>query len=303
MYNDFDVSISIGIKNFFNAGNNPFFDNFFKIITQLGDVYFFLFMAILFYWFIDTKNAFSLIFAYLSNLFIVSILKNQFKRLRPYKQKNINIQSIGSKTSGYSFPSGHSNNISTINTFLNIKYFKNVFIWIYSITTLILIPFSRIYLGQHYFTDVLSGLILGIILTSIIVYILSKINFEHYIALILSISIFIFVILNKYLFNIITFDKHIYQACGGFLGFAIGYFINKKYIKYNPISNFKNNIFKLLIGIVPTILLYLTKYILPTDNIYNVLRYFLIAIWISLFSLIIFKKIIKEKKLFYKKGI
>lgn len=101
------------------------------------------------------------------------ILKNIFARERP------NILQLVNETS-YSFPSGHSMVNATIYTMLAIlaiKYIKDkrkkCIVVMFCTIFPLLIGFTRIYLGVHYFTDVLGGLLLGFVI-SVIVYTLLK---------------------------------------------------------------------------------------------------------------------------------
>lgn len=101
------------------------------------------------------------------------LLKEIFARERP------NILQLVSEAS-YSFPSGHAMINATICTMLGIlaiKYLKNrrLKIIVIGICTIlpILIGFTRIYLGVHYFGDVLGGLLLGFSV-SVLVYTLLK---------------------------------------------------------------------------------------------------------------------------------
>jgi len=97
------------------------------------------------------------------------ILKEIFARQRP------NILQLVNETS-YSFPSGHSMINATICTMLGIlaiKYIldkrKKAVALIVCITLPIIIGFTRIYLGVHFFGDVLGGILLGFAI-SVIVY-------------------------------------------------------------------------------------------------------------------------------------
>ena len=93
--------------------------------------------------------------------------KNIFERSRP-----IGINLI--EETGLSFPSGHSMVglafygfiIYLIYKLISNKRKKQLFTIILSIIIL-LIGFSRIYLGVHYFTDVIGGFLLGIIYLTI----------------------------------------------------------------------------------------------------------------------------------------
>lgn len=121
---------------------------------------------------INIKNILYILIPVFTAVFVF-IIKNIVQRLRP-EINNVDI-------SGYSFPSGHSNmafTIATLSMFLilqnnNLKiYIKHILIILIYILA-VMIGFSRIYLTAHYFSDVLIGGIIGIIIT---IYCLIQIN-------------------------------------------------------------------------------------------------------------------------------
>jgi membrane protein YqaA with SNARE-associated domain/membrane-associated phospholipid phosphatase len=100
------------------------------------------------------------------------ILKIIFKRPRPLEMRLID-------ATGYSFPSGHSMIFMTFSLtviYFMITYFsKKKIVYILSILLLILaiaVGLSRVYLGVHYFSDVIGGWLAGTLWssTSVIIY-------------------------------------------------------------------------------------------------------------------------------------
>ena len=85
------------------------------------------------------------------------ILKNIIKRNRPFTALH-DLKLLVPPPGSYSFPSGHTASSFAafgVFYFLNLKYKWPVFF------TAFMIAFSRIYLGVHYFTDIMAGVILG----------------------------------------------------------------------------------------------------------------------------------------------
>ncbi|WP_240648997.1 phosphatase PAP2 family protein [Anaerosphaera multitolerans] len=97
---------------------------------------------------------------------IVQVLKRTFSRNRPYWiLKNLN--TYGIDLSDYSFPSGHSAASFSTCTIIALNYPK---IALFVIFIGFLVAISRIYLAVHYPTDVLAGIIIGVISSLIVHY-------------------------------------------------------------------------------------------------------------------------------------
>lgn len=110
-----------------------------------------------------------------------TMIKNIIMRLRPYfNHENIKILRVMEpeadiydvSAQGYSFPSGHSTNVVTVFGSLAAGLRKRWFT-IIAIVIPLLTGFSRIVVGAHYPTDVLSGWLLGLVSITI-VYALQK---------------------------------------------------------------------------------------------------------------------------------
>ena len=149
-----------------------------KIITFFGSTYFFILagLSILFFSikYKHIENIVPLILSTVVCFLLNTIIKHMVTRTRP-----INYFLI--KQGGYSFPSGHSM-VSmcfyTTMTYLLTKNIKTknkrIILWIVNFIIIGLIGYSRMYLGVHWFSDVLAGYIMGFLLFLFIIYIFSK---------------------------------------------------------------------------------------------------------------------------------
>ena len=95
------------------------------------------------------------IVATLLNVGIVQLLKQVFGRARPEDILSDIIVDFGS------FPSGHVANAATMAAVLAIL-FPRIWVWIAGAAFTIVMMFSRTYLGAHWLTDTIGGLLLGV---------------------------------------------------------------------------------------------------------------------------------------------
>ncbi|MGV9173711.1 MAG: phosphatase PAP2 family protein [Promethearchaeia archaeon] len=105
-----------------------------------------------------------LIFAGFSSLLIFPI-KERYKRRRPY-EKHRTLSPLTTQKD-FSFPSGHTY-YATVNAFSLALCYGGFIFNVFALFIGILTGTSRIYLGVHYFSDVLVALILGILIALII---------------------------------------------------------------------------------------------------------------------------------------
>ena len=139
-----------------------------KAITELGGVAFTVLAGVLIFMFCK-KNRWFITIDLVGVTLVNQVIKHIIRRPRPNVLRLV-------EESGYSFPSGHSMvsmafyGIIIYLVYKNVtnKYLKWTLITLLSLLILS-IGFSRIYVGVHYFTDVVGGFLLG--LAYLIIYI------------------------------------------------------------------------------------------------------------------------------------
>jgi len=173
----FDIVITNFLKNF--LPHHHFFDLFFSFFSLKGNAIFVWILVIIIALFLEEKKhpgiskndkKFIIVFtlSFLTTAFLVNYpLKNFFHRPRPNQLISTTCPT------DFSFPSGHAATAFAAATVLTFFDKKRRFF--YS-TIAFLIAYSRIYLGCHYFLDVLAGGVVGIIISKIILSIITNLK-------------------------------------------------------------------------------------------------------------------------------
>lgn len=153
------------ISSYVYTLRNPFFTLIMKFISFLGSSKLII-PSLFITMFVDLNKSFKITINMSISTCLNKFLKVIFKRRRPL---NYVI-----KESGYSFPSGHAMGSFSFYGYLIYNLYKSRFrykrilIIIFSFIIL-LIGFSRIYLGAHYFSDIIFGYMVS--LEHLIIYI------------------------------------------------------------------------------------------------------------------------------------
>ena len=150
---------------FLEGIRNPVLDFLFSTITHIGEETVFLVVAIFFFWCIDKKEGYFILMTGLIGTVLNQALKLVFRIPRPWVY-DPNFTVVGDakiQATGYSFPSGHTQNV--VGTFGAIgRYSKRRGVRIISIAIIVLVAFSRMYLGVHTPLDVGVSIVIGTLL-------------------------------------------------------------------------------------------------------------------------------------------
>lgn len=161
--NQFEVSILLWIQENLRG----VFDGFWVFITHLGDGgYLWILIGIALLFFKKTRPVgISVLLALLINLFITNIgLKNMIARPRPFNV-NPELVTLIKHPSSFSFPSGHTSGSLTAAMVLYHLMPKKIGVPAVALATMI--AFSRMYIGVHYPTDVLGGIAVAVVASTV----------------------------------------------------------------------------------------------------------------------------------------
>ena len=168
------VSLDTDIMNFVqNNMRFNFLDGFMEFMSNIGEIgAIWLLLAIIFMFFKKTRATGVMLLVSLSVCLLIGEfgIKSIVCRPRPFID-NPAILVNGSQPSGFSFPSGHSASSFAAAMVLILNHKKT---GIVAMILASLIAFSRLYNGVHYPSDIICGILLGIIVASIIVLIFKK---------------------------------------------------------------------------------------------------------------------------------
>lgn len=156
--------------------HNIFFNSFFSFFSLKGSSVFIWLLVILIVVILEERKfpgvskadkkfiiLFSLSFL-LTAILTDFVLKNIFQRVRPFLDTKYSILNTFLCPTDFSFPSTHAATAFASATILT--YFDKKRRWFYY-SVAIIISYSRIYLGCHFFFDVFAGGLLGLIIVKL----------------------------------------------------------------------------------------------------------------------------------------
>lgn len=259
------------ILYFFEKIRNPFFDGVFYGITQMGDEIFFLAIALIMFWCINKNMGYFLMSTCFFGIVLNQFLKLAFKVPRPWvADPNFNpvASAVGSAT-GYSFPSGHTQNAVSIFGCLSAgssMLFKNkkskAVFCVVCILLATAVSVSRLYLGVHTLEDVLFSVALALAMVFLFrpVFVKKSPN-PAIISVIIGMMLAATCAYLIYSYtlnstdateieNILTGQKHAWYMLGGVLGILVFYPLERKFVNFDPKTTFGIQLVKVIPGFI-----------------------------------------------------
>jgi len=300
--------MEIEIVKTIQSFSNKFLDVVFWLITKMGEETFFLILLSFVYIAYSDKFALKLLFVYLISVGINSLIKWIIKRPRPYIVSNQVMDRL--HYDGYSFPSGHSQGyfvtmttglfeIKKSNCKKNIKIFVILLTFLFGLGVMI----SRLYWGQHFLTDVIAGMILGVLVSIILCYFFDRtsqpikkvlsIKSICFFLTIISFGVFV-VTATLYSFTNVDLDK-IYKFAAVIISIGLGMNINNRFIHYKSNQGFVMGVLKCLILLACYIFLYyLINLMIDIKGIICFFVYLILGMICTILLPLLFKRLFKK---------
>ncbi len=146
------------------------FTTFFKIITNLGSAWFLIISSVIILINLKNKLALFTVLFMLIEWLLNALIKRIIKRDRPNIKRLVNEK-------GYSYPSGHTMSATCFYSFLIIMVLNTpliinlkVVLIIILVLNILMVALSRIYLGVHYFSDIIGAILFSLSIIIIYVY-------------------------------------------------------------------------------------------------------------------------------------
>ena len=241
---------------------NPFFDFIFSLVTHLGEETVFLVVAIFVFWCVSKREGYYVLIVGLVGTVANQMMKLIFRVPRPWvldPEFQI-VEDARAEATGYSFPSGHTQNVAgtfgSIAMFNKKKWFSSVLI-----TVIILVAFSRMYLGVHTPLDVVVSLVFATALVLLLHPLFKdEAKFKKSlpyivvgsVAISLALLIYVLCISTDTTLDATNYNSGLKNACtlfGCTLGLVLVYFIDTRFVNFATDAKWYAQIIKLALGL------------------------------------------------------
>ncbi|MBE6636279.1 MAG: phosphatase PAP2 family protein [Ruminococcaceae bacterium] len=252
------------LLRWFEQIRTPFFDSAFSLVTRLGEETLIVVAGLLFFWCISKKQGY-----YLLAVGFVGTVLNQFLKIacripRPWvKDSSFTIvESARAEATGYSFPSGHTQN--AVGIFGGIaRANKNTVLRILCVIAAVLVAVSRMYLGVHTPADVGVALVMAAALVFVLYPLVgraleSKKGTRLFFLVMTALALVYVLYAALWPFpadadaeNIAHGVENGYKILGCLVGLFLAYEIDERWIHFDTKAVWWAQVLKLVLGLIP----------------------------------------------------
>ncbi|MCH1984268.1 phosphatase PAP2 family protein [Ruminococcus sp. OA3] len=276
-------------------------DALFQFITLFAQETFVVAVICWYYWGRDKNLAYTLGFTYFLSGLTIQGLKVTFRIPRPWvlDPDFSPVKSAVPAATGYSFPSGHTQSGTALFSTLGFSSKKTVTRFLY-FSMIVLIGFSRLYLGVHTPKDVLVSMAVTFAISALVWKygrpLLDSTRYDLTVSLLMILVSCILIIYNFTLYHTGVLPASeaadCFKAGGAGLGFAAGFFVERRWIKFTYPDTFRERLLQFSVGLLTTLAFQQGLKPLLGDSFYgSILRYLIVVFWVIALYPYLFQKI------------
>jgi hypothetical protein len=254
---------------------SPALDGLMKYISFLGTIEFYLLLIPLLYWVVSAPLGFRVLLLLIGTDFMGIFFKQLLHQPRPYWVGDV--QALAEETS-YGIPSTHASDSLAVWGYL-AYWFNKAWLWVLTAVVVLLIGFSRMYLGVHFPTDVIGGWVLSLVAIFLLVkgeVWLSPFLKKQSVSGLIGIGFFVslLILLAGWIVGLLIAstpdpaewaqystlargNSHYFTLAGSFFGMEAGYTLMRKYAAFETKGDWTKRIGRYLLGMVGVLVLYL----------------------------------------------
>ncbi|MGB9606686.1 MAG: phosphatase PAP2 family protein, partial [Bryobacteraceae bacterium] len=233
------------------AHATPWLDALMGGITYLGSEYFYLAALCILYWCVSAEGTLRLFLLFLGSGYLNAAVKEITALPRPFQVHPELGARFTETAADYAFPSGHAQSATVFWGCLAMVVRRR---WLYILAPVVvlLIAFSRLYLGLHWLGDVLAGLLFGLVLLGCAYVLLRALAGTRTEACFPASLVFCLLPLAFFL----LFPSHEgAQTMGAIFGALFGYLFERRYIRFRTGGPWWQQVLKVLIGLAGAFLI------------------------------------------------
>lgn len=240
----------------------PWLDTVMAAITHLGEETVFMVAALFVFWCVSKRHGYYLLAIGFAGTVLNQFLKLLFRIPRPWVLDSdfTIVESARAQATGYSFPSGHSQN--AIGTFGGIARFtRRKWVRVAAIVVAVLVPLSRMYLGVHTPLDVGVAAVIAVALVFALYPLMERSDSRHgvmgaVLAVMLALAAGYLLFVSLYPFpadvdaaNLASGVENAWKLLGATVGMLVGWWLDVRFIHFDTRAVWYVQLIKLVGGL------------------------------------------------------